>query len=184
MKKVLVTIVLMLFILISGFLIYIFSGMYDISQLTPHNKLTKTIIGITTHHSINKRLNEIVVPENLKDSAMIVKGFQHYNEMCVMCHSAPGGKSDEMAQGLYPKPPRLYFYAKEDDAKEFFWIIKYGIKMTSMPAFKPTHDDQKIWAMTAFITRKLPKMSPDEYKSWVEKYAEADKDEETGNDSK
>lgn len=83
MKKVLLTIIFTLVVLISGFFIYIFSGSYDFSQLVPHNKLTKTIIGITTHSSINKRLKGIVVPDNLKDSAMLITGFQHYNEMCV-----------------------------------------------------------------------------------------------------
>lgn len=56
--------------------------------------------------------------------------------------------------------------------------------MTSMPAFAPTHDDQKIWAMTAFVTQKLAIMSPEEYEAWVKKYAEKDNDEETGDDSK
>ena len=43
--------------------------------------------------------------------------------------------------------------------------------MTSMPAYGPTHSDDKIWAMAAFVSQKLATMSPDEYKSWQEKYA-------------
>ena len=31
--------------------------------------------------------------------------------------------------------------------------------MTSMPAFKPTHNDEKIWEITAFVTQKLSKMT-------------------------
>ena len=177
MKKILVTIFLTLAVLFAVFFIYIYSGADDISQLTPHNNLTKSIIGITTHSSINKRLKEIVVPGNITDTAMIVMGFKHYNEMCLNCHSAPGQQPNEMAEGLYPKPPKLHEYSKEDDAREFFWIIKYGIKMTSMPAFKPTHDDEKIWAITAFVTQKLGKMSPAEYSEWLKKYAEENKNE-------
>jgi mono/diheme cytochrome c family protein len=90
--------------------------------------------------------------------------------MCVSCHGAPGVKPNEMVEGLYPKPPEIYKHGEEDAAQEFFWIIKNGIKMTSMPAFKPTHDDQKIWAMTAFVTQKLATMTPEEYKSWTVKY--------------
>ena len=41
-----------------------------------------------------------------------------------------------------------------------------------MPAYAPTHDDAKIWAITAFVTRKLPKMTPEEYQQWKVKYAE------------
>ncbi len=170
MKKIIVTVILTLVVLIFGFYIYIASGTYDISQLSPHNSLTKSIIGTTTHNSINKRMKENTVPANIKDTEMIVMGFKHYTEMCSNCHGAPGEKAEEMAEGLYPKPPELYKHTEEGDAQEFFWIIKNGIKMTSMPAFKPTHTDEKIWAITAFVTQKLPKMTAAEYKEWTTKY--------------
>ena len=184
MKKILLTIIITVAVLILGFFIYILSGAYDISQLTPHNKLTSSIIKITTHHSINKRMKGIVVPGHINDTAMIVLGFKHYNEMCSSCHSAPGGQPDEMVEGLYPKPPKLYEYSKADDAREFFWIIKNGIKMTSMPAFKPTHNDQKIWAITAFVTQKLGKMTSDEYREWLKKYDIENKDDKMGDNTK
>ena len=122
-------------------------------------------------------MKENVVPGNIKDTSLIVVGFKHYNEMCVGCHGAPGVKPYELAEGLYPKPPELFKHADEGDAQEFFWIIKNGIKMTSMPAYGPTHDDTKIWAITAFVTQQLAKMTPEEYKSWSEKYADKDADD-------
>ncbi|MEO6831222.1 MAG: cytochrome c [Chitinophagaceae bacterium] len=170
MKKVVITVVVTLVVLITGFFIYVASGAYDISQLTPHNQLTKSIISMVTHNSINKRMSGIIVPTNLKDTGMIVLGFGHYREMCSGCHGAPGEKPDEIAEGLYPKPPELYKHTEEGDAQEFFWIIKNGIKMTSMPALQPTHTDEQIWAITAFVTQKLPKMTADEYKEWLDKY--------------
>ena len=179
MKKILLTIAATVFVMILGSFIFISTGAYDISQLKPHNRLTLSIIRMTTHNSINRRMKENVVPANLKDSAMYIMGFKHYNEMCVSCHGAPGVKPNEMVEGLYPKPPELYKHGEEDAAQEFFWIIKNGIKMTSMPAFKPSHDDEKIWAMTAFVTLKLAKMTPEEYKAWIKKYAESDKEKET-----
>lgn len=172
MKKIIFTVILTLAVQISGFFIYISSGAYDISQLVPHNKLTKAVIRITTHNSIQKRMKNIVIPDNIGDTAMIVTGFKHYNEMCLCCHSAPGKQAFEMTEGLYPKPPKLYESAEKDDAREFFWIIKNGIKMTSMPAFKPTHTDEKIWSIAAFVTQKLPEMTPDEYNLWSKKYSE------------
>jgi mono/diheme cytochrome c family protein len=36
--------------------------------------------------------------------------------------------------------------------------------MTSMPTFKSTHNDEKIWAITAFVAHKLSKMKAKEYK--------------------
>ena len=174
MKKVLITIATTFAVLFVGGFIFILSGAYDISQLSPHNKLTLTIINLTTHRSVDARMAENVVPGNLKDSAVLVTGFKHYNGMCVSCHGAPGIEPNEMVKGLYPKPPLMYKHGEEDAAQEFFWIIKNGIKMTSMPAFKPTHTDAQIWAVAAFVTQKLATMSPAEYNAWMKKYAETD----------
>jgi mono/diheme cytochrome c family protein len=170
--KIIITIVLTLVVLIAGFYAYISSGSYDISQLTPHNSLTNSIINITTHNSIEKRMKEYEVPENIKDSAVIVLGFKQYGPMCSGCHGMPGENQDAIPKGWNPKPPRLYKQAKENEAQEFFWITKNGIKMTSMPAYAPLLDDEKIWAITAFVTQKLPKMTAEEYKEWMKKYGE------------
>jgi mono/diheme cytochrome c family protein len=167
--KIIITVILTIVVLILGFYIYIASGSYNISQLEPHNGLTKSIINITTHNSINKRLKAITVPGNLKDTSVIIAGFKTYTEMCSGCHGAPGEPND-MIKGWYPRPPELYKYAEADDAKEFFWITKNGIKMTAMPAFQPMQTDEQIWAITAFVTQKLSKMPADEYKNWKSKY--------------
>jgi mono/diheme cytochrome c family protein len=77
-----------------------------------------------------------------------------------------------MVKGLYPRPPRFYKSDDMPDPDEAFWIIKNGIKMTSMPAFGPTHDDRKIWAITGFVLNKMNKMSPEEYQAWINRYTE------------
>ena len=172
MKRTILTIIITLVVLIGGFFIFLASGFYNISQLSPHNALTKSIIGLATNSSIDKRMKENVVPGNLKDTAVLVLGFKNYNEMCAGCHGTPATKPEEMPQGWYPKPPMLFKNAEEDDAQEFFWITKNGIKMTSMPAFQPILDDDKIWAVTAFVTGKLPKMTAEEYNAWLKEYAQ------------
>jgi mono/diheme cytochrome c family protein len=50
---------------------------------------------------------------------------------------------------------------------ETFWVVKKGIKMTGMPAFGPTHDDEELWGIVAFW-RRLPGMKPEQYKEVVE----------------
>ncbi len=177
MKTIVLTLIIAFIIITGSFVIYIYSGAYDISQAVPHNALTKWMIKTATHGSINKRLKDIQVPL-MNDSTAIVIGFEHYHEMCVMCHGAPGVKPWEMAEGLYPKPPKFYKSNDLPETAEAFWIIKNGIKMTSMPAYGPTHDDKKIWAITDFLLNKMNKMSPEEYQSWVQKYAEGDDDDE------
>lgn len=89
--------------------------------------------------------------------------------MCIICHLAPGLEPSELSVGLYPQAP-LFFkktpVTEEKEKlriiKEYFWVIKNGIKMTAMPAWGPTHDDEFIWAMAVFI-HKLRGMTAEEY---------------------
>lgn len=171
MKKIVVTVILTLAGLTGLFIIYIYSGSYDFSQLAHHNPITKWAINIAKHSSIDARDAHIKVPP-LNDTTMMIEGFRHYNEMCSTCHGGPGIEPDELAKGLYPAPPKFYKSDDMPDTTEAFWIIKFGIKYTSMPAFGPTHSDQKIWAITDFLLNKLSKMSPEEYRQWKSKYAE------------
>jgi mono/diheme cytochrome c family protein len=85
--------------------------------------------------------------------------------MCTGCHLGPGMERSEMSQGLYPPAPEL---ARQSDrsAAERFWIIKHGVKLSAMPAWGKTHDDQLIWDMVAFIGT-LPKLSPEQYKAAI-----------------
>ncbi|MGA9422536.1 MAG: cytochrome c [Rhodanobacteraceae bacterium] len=153
--------ILWIAIIIVGGAIFIWSGVYNIGADVPHWPVTVQIINALRDHSIAQRDGGVTVP-NLDDPQLIAEGAGHYAEMCTGCHLAPGKSDSEMRQGLYPKPPPLAKIGIDNPA-EAFWIIKHGIKMTAMPAWGVTHDDQKIWSMVAFV-RKLPNMSETEYR--------------------
>ena len=82
--------------------------------------------------------------------------------MCVQCHGAPGKERGEIGKGLTPRPPSLIDAVPLWSSSELFWIVKNGIQMTGMPAFGPTHDDDRIWAIVSFV-QQLPRMSPTQY---------------------
>lgn len=170
MKNVLTAIVMTLLVLVIIFTVYIYSGNFDPGQLKHHKPLTEKIIGITMEHSINKRIKGIIVPD-LQDTSLFSTGISHYNEMCVVCHGGPGVDPSELAKGLYPEPPVLY-KAEMPKPDEAFWIIKNGIKMTGMPGFGPTHSDNEIWAITAFMLNKMNSLSSVDYRNWIRKSPE------------
>lgn len=170
MKRPIITIVITIAGLFILLLIFIYSGIYNVSQLSPHNGIVRWMINTTKNRSIATRTNHITPPA-LNDTSMEIAGFKHYNENCVSCHGAPGEKMDEFTKGLTPKPPKLFEHENDMEPAEIFWIIKNGIKYTAMPAFGPTHSDKDIWNIAAFLKDKLPKMSPDEYKQWHQQYA-------------
>jgi hypothetical protein len=85
--------------------------------------------------------------------------------MCSGCHLAPGMKRTEISRGLYPRAPELRRKTDLTPA-ELFWIVKHGVKMTGMPAWGVTHEDELLWDVVAFV-RKLPELTPDQYETLV-----------------
>lgn len=175
MKKIIFTVIITLVVLAASFIIYIYSGAYNVSQLSSHNGITQWTVNTAKDRSIQHRIQDLTVP-SMSDTSLLIEGFRHYNEMCSTCHGGPGISPDELAKGLYPEPPKFYKSNDLPGTAEAFWVIKNGIRYTAMPAFGPTHNDQKIWAITDFLLNKMRKMSPDEYQQWIAKYAEKDSD--------
>lgn len=153
------------------------SGLYNIGADVPHSSITYRFLTMARERSIEHHAQSIEVP-NLENPALILKGAGQYAAMCTECHLAPGMHDSELRKGLYPKPPVLY--QEPIDPREAFWIIKHGIKLTAMPAWGATHDDDTIWSMVAFL-QKLQGMTPGQYKEIVAK-APPDEDMDMGND--
>lgn len=157
--------------------IVMYSGVVNIAATNPHNPITAMVLSTTMDNSVRAHAKGITAP-SLEDERMIMEGFRHYREMCVGCHLAPGIDSSEIRTGLMPTPPRLQEAAEEWQPAELFWVIKNGVKMTGMPAWGPTHSDEKIWAIVAFL-EKLPDMSAEQYEA-MGKLAEQVDDDEDG----
>jgi mono/diheme cytochrome c family protein len=165
MLKGLQALALLIALLICGLLAYAYSGLYDVSAMSPDGPLLRWLAGTVRRHSIHARLDGITVPL-LTDPVMVEEGFDHYHEMCEGCHLAPGIEDSELRAGLNPQPPLLYKTVPRSSPAELFWTVKNGIKMTGMPAWGVTHDDDKIWAIVAFL-EQLPKMTPEQYQAMV-----------------
>jgi mono/diheme cytochrome c family protein len=146
---------------IIAYFVVAYTGAYAVGADVPHWGVTEKAIGFLREHTIEKRAADIEPPP-LDNPALVKEGAEHYAEMCTGCHLAPGMTSSELREGLYPRPPNLTRFAP--DPAESFWIIKHGLKLTAMPAWGKSHDDQKIWAMVAFL-QKQPKMSASEYRA-------------------
>lgn len=158
-----ILVILLLFAAAAG--IFVYWGIYDIGADVPHSKLVFGVLDELRDRSIMHHSRGIAVPADLNDPKRIGAGAGLYNEMCTACHLGPGVERSELSQGLYPLAPEL---ARGDDltAAQQFWVIKHGVKLTAMPAWGKTHDDQLIWDMVAFI-RQLPRMNAQQYRAAV-----------------
>ena len=152
-------------VIAAGLAIFVYSGIYNIGADDHHSRFVFAALQTLRDRSIEFRSAQLSVP-NLDDDALILKGAGQYAAMCTECHLAPGIENSEVRVGMYPQPPNLS--QGRIDPRTAFWVIKHGIKMSAMPAWGSSHDDPTIWSMVAFL-RKLPEMSPEQYKSIVAK---------------
>lgn len=144
---------------------FAYSGVYDVGASNPHSRLVHWFLTTTSQASIERQSRGIEVPD-LDDEALIFAGINDFNSMCVACHGAPGKNPEAVGQGLNPAAPDLAKSAANLKPAELFWVTKHGIRMTGMPAWGATHDDQAIWPVVAFLT-KLPDLDQSSYQEML-----------------
>ncbi|MGH7480586.1 MAG: c-type cytochrome, partial [Longimicrobiales bacterium] len=145
-RTILGTTLTILAIGVMAFLLFVYSGWYDVSASTPHYGGVRWTLDAMTERSVAVRADEVTPPAQYGED-LVAHGFDHYVAMCETCHGGVGVEAGEIGQGLNPQPPDLEDAAEEYTDAELFWILKHGIKFTGMPAFGPTHSDQELWGI-------------------------------------
>lgn len=142
-------------------LVVVYTGAYNIAATEEHASFVRWAFDTTFRNSIKNRAADLQAPASLTPE-MVAAGATGYKQMCQHCHAGPGANRAEWASGMRPRPPNLNKAAAEWEAKEIFWLVKHGAKMTGMPAFGPSHDDKTLWNIAAFV-KELPAMTPERY---------------------
>lgn len=139
----------------------VYTGAFNVSATSPPSRMERKLATFALNKAVARRAparkNPIATtPESLRG------GLAHYRENCLVCHGAPGVDPGEIGQGLNPGAPDLTLprVQKRSDG-ELFWIASNGIRMTGMPAFSPTHAENEIWQIVAFV-RHLPEITEEE----------------------
>jgi mono/diheme cytochrome c family protein len=167
--KIVIALVAALAVALLGGLFIILSGAFNVAAIEPDSAVTEWIFHTTMRRSVAMRSSGVVAPRSFADE-QVRDGFEEFNAMCVGCHGAPGRMRSAAGKGLRPRAPDLARAARTWGNGNLFWIVKNGIKMTGMPAFGTTHDDQTIWNIVAFV-RQLPDMTSEQYQQLEEQAA-------------
>jgi len=163
MKKFIKLSIVSLVVIVVSAVMVVFSGVFNVSAGWEDPPLLRWLLASTREASIEVRAKDIDAPK-LDRVTQVRNGFRSYREMCAICHTPPGKSNSPITLGLNPPPPDLSFvneHAMSDS--EIFWVIKNGIRMTGMPAWGPTHDDNEIWDIVAFV-KALPSIDADAYR--------------------
>lgn len=159
--RYIVTVVVVVGLAVAGVAGLAYSGLPDVSATGGEPPWLVWLLSTTREQSVERRAQDIAV-EEVTDGARIAAGARAFDDMCVGCHGAPGRDPFVGASDMSPAPPRLDETVAEHSSAELFWVIKHGIRWTGMPAWGPSHTDDQLWELVAFLER-LPELHVEEY---------------------
>lgn len=172
LKTIFITLIAVAVLAIAAGIGVIYSGVYNVAATDKHWPIVYWLLHETVEHSIAAHAKTIEVPA-LGDRQQVLAGAANYKAMCADCHAAPGIEQRTLARAMmYPKPPLLDDAAEEMTPAQLFWVIKYGIKASGMPAWGSSHSDEDLWSMVALI-QKFPGMTAAEYEQLQQAAADA-----------
>lgn len=139
----------------------VYSGAYNVAATEDHASFTRWALDTTFHKAVERRASKVSAPPSFTKN-MIETGGSEYKAVCQHCHGGPGVERAGWANNMRPRPPHLTEAAALWTPQEVFWIVKHGVKMSGMPALGPTHADERLWNIVAFV-KQLPAMTPKRY---------------------
>jgi cytochrome c553 len=141
-----------------------FSGLVSVAASSGHFGPVRWFLHWTMGNAVNRQSMLISVPDgiDLTDPALVQRTAGHFATGCAPCHGAPGVPQSPVVLEMSPPPPRLEGKVGDWKDRELFWIVKYGIKYSGMPAWVTRGRDDEVWAQVAFL-RALPDLTPERY---------------------
>ena len=158
MRKFLVGLIIGLILVPVGVYLYFSTGNAPVATAAPPMPFEKTLARMALHARMDKEMPKSVPIQ--ADEAAYVAGAQIYKDDCAVCHGLPGQKETAIAEGMFPKPPKLMegTGVTDDPATESYWKVAGGIRMTGMPGFDKTLSTTQMWQVSLLLANadKLP----------------------------
>src|SRR4051812_30749932 len=142
-----------------GIYCYFALGMAPVATAAQAMPFEKKLANMGLHARVEKEMPK--APPNVQmDDAAYKAAADLYKDSCAFCHGLPNQQRPPAATGMYPRPPQLFrgHGVTDDEPGETYWKIANGIRLTGMPAYKPSVADPQIWQVTMLLKNadKLP----------------------------
>jgi mono/diheme cytochrome c family protein len=147
----------------AGALAVVLTGAFNTTASTPHPAPIAWATHLTMTNAVRREARRLPDPPSFT-TGDVLAGARTYDANCAMCHGGPGVARATWLAGMTPTPPFLLDAARNWTPKELFWIVRYGVRMTGMPAWDRTLSQRDVWNLVAFLDA-LPSMSAADYAS-------------------
>jgi thiosulfate dehydrogenase len=163
MGKFLIGLVVGLIVIPISVYMYFSSGSAPVATSSTPMPFEKMLANLALHARMRKEMpKSSPIPA---DEAAFMAGAQVYKDNCAVCHGLPGQPLTAIAQGMFPKPPKLMegTGVSDDPPEETYWKVSGGIRMTGMPGFEKLLSPTQMWQVSLLLanSNKLPKTITD-----------------------
>jgi cbb3-type cytochrome c oxidase subunit III len=118
-------------------------------------RIARALRRLSIGESARQRRNPILVTPDV-----IADGRAHWADHCAICHGNDGAGDTEIGRNLYPRAPDMRLPATQELTDgELFTIIRDGVRLTGMPGWGGTNEDN--WKLVHFV-RHIPHLNPEE----------------------
>lgn len=166
MRKFVLGFVVGIIVIIVAAILWVRFGLVDPRADVPENSVERAIAMPALDASVDRRAPEMKNPIDPTD-ANLVAGMEIYQTNCASCHGDIGHQNGTLANGLYPRAPQFMDDAPDMPENQNFYIIQHGIRLSAMPAWSQSLNDQQMWQVTTFLSHmdKLPAPVSDQWKA-------------------
>ena len=134
-------------------------GLVPINADQAPSNLEKKVFTLAVRASVARHSSEqtgIATPTDEQLRA----GAEIYKAMCALCHGQLNGRASLLGGSFYPPAPQLPGHFTTYTESELFWVVKHGIRNTSMPAWRNLLSDEDIRQVVAFL-KSLDSLPPE-----------------------
>ncbi len=113
------------------------------------------IVNVPLHARIDREMPAHAVMD--ASPANLLLGAQVYREQCASCHGGYGHPS-AFGPHMFPRSPQLWaphghgvVGVSDDPVGETFWKVKYGIRLSGMPAYAHVLNEAQMWQVSLLL---------------------------------
>jgi mono/diheme cytochrome c family protein len=132
-------------------LILTLGGFVPVAATHEDSELMQWWLHSTYQQRVARKASQVTAPDNLANDALIEEGARSFTSMCRGCHTPPGERTTAVSEGLNPPAPDMNTLLEHRRPTEAFVVIRDGVRMSGMPAFGPSHEEDQLWALVAFL---------------------------------
>lgn len=165
MLKFLLGLLLGLLVLPAGAYVWLRYGHPPVAVTDPQLPFEKQIVQVPLHARIDREMPKH--PGLDASPANLLLGAQVYHAQCASCHGGYGHPS-AFGPHMFPHTPQLWaphghgiVGVSDDPVGETFWKVKYGIRLSGMPAYATVLNEAQMWQVSQLLANADKPLSPD-----------------------